>query len=129
MAKMKLADQVALVERFLNENFAFRYNEVRDTFEFKVLNPDMGGSLTNTDYVPLQDEALNSIILEAMKAGIEGKVTDLVKRIIYSEATESFYPLLSYLKGLPKWDGYFSPSGGAEPMGVVWTECRKPVYN
>ena len=30
---MKLADQVALVERFLNENFAFRYNEVRDTFE------------------------------------------------------------------------------------------------
>lgn len=105
MAKMKLADQVALVERFLNENFAFRYNEVRDTFEFKVLNPDMGGSLTNTDFVPLQDEALNSIILEAMKAGIEGKVTDLVKRIIYSEATESFNPLLSYLKGLPKWDG------------------------
>ena len=105
MAKMKLADQVALVERFLNENFAFRYNEVRDTFEFKVLNPEMGGSLTNTDFVPLQDEALNSIILEAMKAGIEGKVTDLVKRIIYSEATESFNPLLSYLKGLPKWDG------------------------
>ena len=105
MAKMKLADQVALVERFLNENFAFRYNEVRDTFEFKVLNPEMGGSLTNTDFVPLQDEALNSIILEAMKAGIEGKVTDLVKRIIYSEATESFNPLLSYLKGLPIWDG------------------------
>ncbi len=105
MAKMKLADQVALVERYLNENFAFRYNEVRDTFEFKVLNPEMGGSLTNTDFVPLKDEALNSIILEAMKAGIEGKVTDLVKRIIYSEATESFNPLLSYLKGLPKWDG------------------------
>ena len=105
MAKMKLADQVALVERFLNENFAFRYNEVRDSFEFKVLNPEMGGSLTNTDFVPLKDEALNSIILEAMKAGIEGKVTDLVKRIIYSEATESFNPLLSYLKGLPKWDG------------------------
>ena len=74
MAKMKLADQVALVERFLNENFAFRYNEVRDTFEYKVLNPEMGGSLTNTDFVPLQDEALNSIILEAMKAGIEGKL-------------------------------------------------------
>ena len=51
-----------------------RYNEVRDTFEFKVLNPEMGGSLTNTDFVPLQDEALNSIILEAMKAGIEGKL-------------------------------------------------------
>ena len=74
MAKMKLADQVALVERFLNENFALRYNEVRDTFEFKVLNPEMGGSLTNTDFVSLQDEALNSIILEAMKAGIEGKL-------------------------------------------------------
>ncbi len=105
MAKMKLADQVALVERFLNENFAFRYNEVRDTFEFKVLNPEMGGSLTNTDFVPLKDEALNSIILEAMRAGIEGQVTDLIKRIVYSMATKSFNPLQAYLKDLPKWDG------------------------
>ena len=71
---MKLADQVALVERFLNENFGLRYNEVRDTFEFKVLNTEMGGSLNNTDFVPLQDEALNPIILEALKAGIEGKL-------------------------------------------------------
>ena len=105
MQKLTLAEQVALVENFLNDNFAFRFNEVRDTFEFKVLNPEMGGSLTNTDFEPLKEEALNSIILEAMKAGIEGKVADLVKRIIYSAATTSFNPLQAYLKGLPKWDG------------------------
>ena len=105
MQKLTLAEQVALVENFLNDNFAFRFNEVRDTFEFKVLNPQMGGNLTNTDFVPLKDEAINSIILEAMKAGLEGKVADLVKRIIYSAATASFNPLQAYLKGLPKWDG------------------------
>ena len=105
MQKLTLAEQVALVENFLNDNFAFRFNEVRDTFEFKVLNPQMGGNLTNTDFEPLKEEALNSIILEAMKAGIEGKVADLVKRIIYSAATASFNPLQAYLKGLPKWDG------------------------
>lgn len=105
MAKICLAEQVALVESFLSENFAFRNNEVRDTVEFKVLNPEMGGSLVNTEFVPLNDEALNSIILEAMKAGIEGKVTDLVKRIINSTVTVAFNPLQSYLKSLPEWDG------------------------
>lgn len=105
MAKICLAEQVALVESFLSENFAFRNNEVRDTVEFKVLNPEMGGSLINTEFVPLNDEALNSIILEAMKAGIEGKVTDIVKRIINSTATVAFNPLQSYLKSLPEWDG------------------------
>ncbi len=105
MQKLSLAEQVALVESFLSDNFAFRFNEVRDTVEFKVLNPEMGGNLTNTDFVPLKDEAINSIILEAMKAGLEGKVADLVKRIIYSTATVTFNPLQAYLKGLPKWDG------------------------
>ena len=105
MQKLTLAEQVALVEGFLSDNFAFRFNEVRDTVEFKVINPEMGGNLTNTDFVPLKDEALNSIILEAMKAGLEGKVADLVKRIIYSTATVSFNPLQAYLKDLPKWDG------------------------
>ena len=105
MAKISLAEQVALIEDFLSENFAFRNNEVRDTIEFKVLNPQMGGALTNTEFMPVNDKALNSIILEAMKTGIEGKVTDLVKRVIYSIATESFNPLQAYLKSLPAWDG------------------------
>ena len=105
MGKLSLAEQVRLIEDFLTENFAFRHNEVGDTFEYKVLKPEMGEAPINTDYEPLTDEALNSIILEAMKAGIEGKVADLVKRIIYSAATASFNPLQAYLKGLPKWDG------------------------
>ncbi|MCQ2259367.1 MAG: DUF3874 domain-containing protein, partial [Bacteroidaceae bacterium] len=105
MATISLAEQVALIEGFLSENFAFRNNEVRDTIEFKVLNPEMGESLTNTEFMPVTDKVLNSIILEAIKAGIEGKVSDLVKRIIYSMTVESFNPLQSYLKNLPVWDG------------------------
>ena len=105
MGKLSLAEQVRLVEDFLNDNFAFRHNEVSDTFEYKVLKPEMGDMPANPDYEPVSDEALNSIILEAMKSGIEGKVTDLIKRIICSKTTETYNPLVSYLDGLPKWDG------------------------
>ena len=95
MGKLSLAEQVRLIEDFLNENFAFRHNEVSDIFEYKVLKPEMGDMPANTDYEPVSDEALNSIILEAMKAGIEGKVTDLIKRIICSKTTESYNPFVS----------------------------------
>ena len=105
MGKLSLAEQVRLIEDFLSENFAFRHNEVGDTFEYKVLKPEMGEAPANIDYEPLTDEALNSIILEAMKAGIEGKVTDIVKRIICSKSTEAYNPFVAYLNGLPKWDG------------------------
>ena len=105
MGKLALAEQVRLIEDFLSENFAFRHNEVGDTFEYKVLRPEMGEAPANTDYEPVTDEALNSIILEAMKAGIEGKVADLIKRIICSKSTEKYNPFVVYLNGLPKWDG------------------------
>ena len=105
MGKLSLAEQVRLIEDFLSENFAFRHNEVGDTFEYKVLRPEMGEAPANTDYEPVTDEALNSIILEAMKAGIEGKVADLIKRIICSKSTEKYNPFVAYLNGLPKWDG------------------------
>lgn len=105
MGKLSLAEQVRLIEDFLTENFAFRHNEVDDTFEYKVLKPEMGEAPSNTDYEPVTDEALNSIILEAMKAGIEGKVADLIKRIICSKSTEAYNPFVAFLNGLPKWDG------------------------
>ena len=105
MGKLSLAEQVRLIEDFLSENFAFRHNEVGDTFEYKVLKPEMGEAPANIDYEPLTDEALNSIILEAMKADIEGKVTDIIKRIICSKSTEAYNPFVAYLNRLPKWDG------------------------
>ena len=105
MGKLSLAEQVRLIEDFLSENFAFRHNEVGDTFEYKVLRPEMCEAPANPDYEPVTDEALNSIILEAMKAGIEGKVADLIKRIICSKSTEKYNPFVAYLNGLPKWDG------------------------
>lgn len=105
MQNLSLAEQVAIVEGFLTDNFVFRLNDVRDIIEFKVLHPEMSESLTNTEFEPLTESAQNSIILEAMKAGIEGRVSDLVKRIIRSKSTQPFNPLADYLNGLPKWDG------------------------
>ena len=105
MKKLSLAEQVAIIEGFLSDNFVFRNNDVRDIIEFKVLHPEMNENLTNTEFEPLTEKAENSIILEAIKAGIEGKVADFVSRIIRSMSTKSFNPLLNYLKSLPTWDG------------------------
>ena len=105
MKKLSLAEQVAIIEGFLSDNFVFRNNDVRDIIEFKVVHPEMNENLTNTEFEPLTEKAENSIILEAIKAGIEGKVADFVSRIIRSMSTKSFNPLLNYLKSLPTWDG------------------------
>ena len=101
MKKLSLAEQVAIIEGFLSDNFVFRNNDVRDIIEFKVVHPEMNENLTNTEFEPLTEKAENSIILEAIKAGIEGKVADFVGRIIRSMSTKSFNPLLNYLKSLP----------------------------
>lgn len=105
MSKIPFADQVVLIEDFLNENFEFRRNEVRDIIEYKVISPELGGGLVNTEFEPLTEDAENSIILETIKSGFESNVADIVKRIIRSKSTKSFNPLQGYLKNLPAWDG------------------------
>ena len=90
-------------EQFLNERYQFRRNQLNGKVEFSTKSPDGQAS----DYRPLTQEALNSIILKAKREDIcEGASpkTDIVE-FIHSEEVHAYDPIGCYLNSLPQWDG------------------------
>ena len=90
-------------EQFLTENYSFRRNQLDGKVEFATKSPDGQAS----DYRPLTQEALNSIILRAKREDIcEGSnpKTDIVE-FIHSEEVCAYNPIREYLDNLPQWDG------------------------
>ena len=91
------------VEQFLNDKYLFRRNVLNGKVEFSK-KPPAGGEPV---WRPLTEQALNSVILEAMREDIcEGKnpKTD-IQTIINSEEVPTFDPIKAYLESLPAWDG------------------------
>ena len=90
-------------EQFLTENYYFRRNLLNGKVEFATKQSDGQAS----DYRPLTQEALNSIILRAKREDIcEGSnpKTDIVE-FIHSEEVCAYNPIREYLDNLPGWDG------------------------
>ena len=90
-------------EQFLTENYCFRRNLLNGKVEFATKQADGQAS----DYRPLTQEALNSIILRAKREDIcEGSnpKTDIVE-YIHSEEVCAYNPIGEYLDNLPQWDG------------------------
>ena len=90
-------------EQFLTENYCFRRNLLNGKVEFATKQSDGQAS----DYRPLTQEALNSIILRAKREDIcEGSnpKTDIVE-YIHSEEVCAYNPIREYLDNLPQWDG------------------------
>ena len=90
-------------EQFLTENYCFRRNLLNGKVEFATKQADGQAS----DYRPLTQEALNSIILRAKREDIcEGSnpKTDIVE-FIHSEEVCAYNPIGEYLDNLPQWDG------------------------
>lgn len=90
-------------EQFLTENYCFRRNLLNGKVEFATKQSDGQAS----DYRPLTQEALNSIILRAKREDIcEGNSpkTDIME-YIHSEEVPMFDPIGNYLNSLPQWDG------------------------
>ena len=90
-------------EQFLTENYSFRRNQLNGKVEFATKSSDGQAS----DYRPLTQEALNSIILRAKREDIcEGSnpKTDIVE-FIHSEEVCAYNPIGEYLDNLPQWDG------------------------
>jgi len=90
-------------EQFLTENYCFRRNLLNGKVELATKQSDGQAS----DYRPLTQEALNSIILRAKREDIcEGSnpKTDIVE-FIHSEEVCAYNPIREYLDNLPQWDG------------------------
>lgn len=97
------------VELFLNENYAFRRNELNGKVEFMNKPSDEAESkkLSEETWRPLTQEVLNSIIRRAKKEQVceKGSPKTEIMEYVYSEDVPVHNPIGDYLKQLPKWDG------------------------
>ena len=101
------------VESFLNENYCFRRNELSGKVEFAILAGD-GVEPADSDaqespiiFRPLTQEALNSIILRAIREGVceKGSPKTAIELYVRSEEVPQYNPIREYLEHLPQWDG------------------------
>lgn len=86
------------VEAFLNENYQFRRNLLSGKTEWRS---------ATSDWLPMTNEVFNSIVREAKKNGIGGKLSPKqnIDEYINSDAIPNVDPIRDYLKQLPQWDG------------------------
>ena len=90
------------IELFLNDNYRFRRNVLNGKVELLTL-PEGEGS----NWRPLTQEALNSIILKAEREQImeKGSPNAQIKMYVQSEEVPQFNPVQEFLINLPQWDG------------------------
>ena len=94
-------ESVLIIEQFLNDNYRLRRNMLSGKVEFK-----MRAEVTAV-YRPLTQEALNSIIIRALREGLDEECNPKADITMYvnSEEVRMYNPVLDFLNDLPKWDG------------------------
>jgi predicted P-loop ATPase len=94
-------NNVLIIEQFLTDNYLFRRNVLSGKVEFKAKSND------DADYRPLTQEALNSIIIRALREGLDEDCNPKADITMYvnSEEVRMYNPVLAFLNDLPKWDG------------------------
>ena len=93
-----------MVEQFLQDNYLFRRNALNGKLEFA--NKPAGEEPAS--YRPLSQEALNSIVLRAMREEVceKGSPKSEIDLYVHSEEVPVFNPVQNYLDNLPQWDGH-----------------------
>ena len=88
---------VLIIEQFLNENYRLRRNVLNGKVEF------MTRSEPSADYRPLTQEALNSIIIHALREGLDEDCNPKADITMYvnSEEVRLYNPVLAFLNDLP----------------------------
>ena len=94
-------ESVLIIEQFLNDNYRLRRNMLSGKVEFK------SRAELSADYRPLTQEALNSIIIRALREGLDEDCNPKADITMYvnSEEVRMYNPVLAFLNDLPKWDG------------------------
>jgi len=84
------------VEKWLNDRYCFRYNQLRSTIEVKVIDSE--------SWKLINDRIFNSILIELKRSGIPCS-SDLLNSLLNSDFIETHHPFKEYLSSLPPWDG------------------------
>ena len=92
---------VLVIEQFLNDNYRLRRNVLSGKVEFQMR------AEWTADYRPLTQEALNSIIIQALREGLNESCNPKADITMYvnSEEVRMYNPVLAFLNELPQWDG------------------------
>ena len=92
---------VLIIEQFLNDNYRLRRNVLSGKVEFK------SRAEASADYRPLTQEALNSIIIHALREGLDEACNPKadINMYVNSEEVRMYNPVLAFLNDLPQWDG------------------------
>lgn len=80
----------------LNKNYEFRYNTIKEIYEFKYLKND-------DDFKEIEDYHLNSLCLELTCLGLSIKKS-LLEQILNSNFIPIYNPFEANFKNLPKWN-------------------------
>ncbi len=98
------AEEMLIIEQFLNENYLFRRNVLNGKVEFAIKSED--GKYGKI--FPLTKTALNGIIVDAKKEGILPKKSPRTGIIEYLESNKVpiYNPIEDFMYHLPKWDGH-----------------------
>ena len=92
---------VLIIEQFLNDNYRLRRNMLSGKVEFKTR------AELSADYRPLTQEAMNSIIIHALREGLDEECNPKadINMYVNSEEVRMYNPILAFLNDLPQWDG------------------------
>ena len=92
---------VLIIEQFLNDNYRLRRNVLSGKVEFK------SRAELSADYRPLTQEAMNSIIIHALREGLDEECNPKadINMFVNSEEVHLYNPVLAFLNDLPQWDG------------------------
>ena len=92
---------VLIIEQFLNDNYRLRRNVLSGKVEFMLR------SEPSAEYRPLTQEALNSIIIRALREGLDEDCNPKADITMYvnSEEVRLYNPVLAFLNDLLQWDG------------------------
>ena len=94
-------ESVLIIEQFLTDNYLSRRNVLNGKVEFKCR------AELSAEYRPLTQEALNSIIIRALREGLDADCNPKADITMYvnSEEVPLFNPIQEFLNNLPQWDG------------------------
>jgi len=97
-----------VIESFLKENYLFRRNQLNGKVEF-VTKSAIDETVADSDlrWRPLTDLALNSIVIRAMREGLDEECNPKseIQLLVQSEEVRAYDPIADYLSQLPQWDG------------------------
>lgn len=103
------------LRRFLQTRYLFRQNDVTGSVEYIDVNRYI------TEWKPFNDEAQNTVCIEAQRAGIEAWDKD-ISRYVHSSLVSHYDPIALWLMGLPDWDGKDRVGALAATVKTFWDE-------